>query len=155
MARRRILLACLVYLGVVFVSVVLFGSNWLSYRRFAIEGVATAARVLETTCGNHATFVYEFTADGRSYRSKGGDGYGNPRCEDLRPGDAVRIWYLPADPGQSVAGDPERRQRNEAMTVVVGAMWFGLFLALYIWRELRRPNFAVQRTGARDARSGR
>src|SRR6266852_3434915 len=138
MARRRILLASLVYLSVVLVSVVLFGSNWLFYRRFAMGGVATVARVLETTCGNHATFVYGFAADGQSYRSRGGDGYGNPRCEDLRPGDTVRIWYLPADPGRSVAGDPGQRQSNEAMTIDVGALWFRLFLALYIWPERRR-----------------
>jgi hypothetical protein len=154
MARRRILLASLVYLGVVLVTLVLFGSNWLSHRRFALEGVSTLARVVETTCGNHATFVYDFAARGRSHRSRGGDGYGNPRCEDLRPGDTVRIWYLPAAPDQSVAGEPAQRQSNEAMTFAVGALWFALFLALYIWRELRRPNLAVQPTGARGARPG-
>ena len=62
MARPRIVVATLVYLGVSLVSVVLFGSNWLSYRRFAMEGRATVATVVETTCGNHATFAYEFAA---------------------------------------------------------------------------------------------
>jgi hypothetical protein len=155
MARPRIVVATLVYLGVSLVSVVLFGSNWLSYRRFAMEGRATVATVVETTCGNHATFAYEFTANDQTYRSRGGDGYGNQNCPDLKSGDTVNVWYLPMDPSQSVAGDPRGRQHNEAMTIVVGAIWFGVFLVVFIWRELRRPNPAVQRTGARDARPGR
>src|SRR5215470_10660621 len=101
MARPRIVVAILVYLGVTLISVVLFGSNWLSYRRFAIEGRATVATVVETTCGNHATFVYEFKANDRIYRARGGDGYGNHDCSDLRSGNTVTVWYLPVDPSQS------------------------------------------------------
>ncbi len=144
MARPRIVVATLAY--VTLISIVLLGSNWLSYRRFAMEGRATVATVVETTCGNHATFVYEFKANDRIYRARGGDGYGNHNCSALKSGDRVNIWYLPADPSQSVAGDPRERQNNEAMTIVVGVIWFGLFLGIFIWRELRPARYRASRS---------
>jgi hypothetical protein len=137
-SRARIVIPTLVYVTVILIGLVTFGSNWLSYRRLAMEGRATVATVVETTCWSHATFLYQFKVNDRVYRDGGRGGHGNPECSKLKSGDVVNVWYLPVDPNQSVAGDPRQWQRNEAVTILIGNMWFGVFYVICIWREVRR-----------------
>jgi hypothetical protein len=137
-ARHKVLLLCLTYLCVASFVTILFGSGLLRYQRYRRLGVETRGTIIETRCGHHQTFLYEYTVRGRTYRATGSAGFGNPECYDLKPGDPVRIWYLPDNEMASEAGDPEQRQRNEALGMVVGPIWFALPFAFLIGREIRR-----------------
>ena len=129
----------LTYVCLVLFILLMSGSSWLRYGRFKKLGVETTGTVVETRCGQHATFLYQYSVAGRTYRSVGSSGFGNPECHELEPGDPVRIWYLPDNEMASEAGDPGARQRNEALGMAVAPIWFALPFAFLIWRERRRP----------------
>jgi len=133
--RAYVLIA--VYLFAMGFLLLPFGSEWLRLGRFAKLGVETRGTVVKTTCGQHESFSYSYRVGDRTYRGGGHGGMGNPECRDLRPGDPVRIWYLPNNEMASIAGDPAGWKRNEELTLAVAPFWFGIFFAFAIWRELR------------------
>jgi Protein of unknown function (DUF3592) len=137
MTRQTILLLALSYLGAMSFFALLFGSEWLNLRRFVNEGIETVGTVIEPRCSDHETFIYEYTVNGRTYRSRGDGGYGNGDCRDLRPGDPVRVWFLPRYPGQDVAGNPRLRLNHQSLSIVIMPIWFAIPFAIIIWRTRR------------------
>jgi hypothetical protein len=125
-------LACVLALGVAVGSF-----NLPRYSRLEAHGAETTAVVTATTCESHQTFAYAFTVGGRAYGGRGGDGYGNPSCARLKPGDPVRVRYLVADPGESLPGDIDARLRNEWQAVLAGAFFLPL-AGMFIVRRRRR-----------------
>jgi hypothetical protein len=140
MRNRNLSTSIAVYCGVLALTTFAFGSNWLRYQRFVENGTKTNGTVTETRCQHHMTFAYSFSLDGRTFQSSGNDGFGNPRCNELRVGDSINIWYLAQAPDQNTAGNPKGRRDNEAMTVFVGSLCCGLFIfAPHVWKKLSGP----------------
>jgi len=134
----KILPLILSYLGAMGFFTLFFGSEWLTLRRFANEGIETVGTVIEVRCGDHETFIYDYVVNGRTYRSGGGGGYGNRECRDLKPGDPVRVWFLPRYPSQDIPGDPRLRLNNQSLGILVMPIWFAIPYTIIIWRTRRR-----------------
>ena len=66
--------------------------NWSKFRRLAEYGVTTEGRVVETRCEQHNTAKFRFSVAGKIF-----EGIDNiPNCDATRPGDLLRVMYLPA-----------------------------------------------------------
>jgi hypothetical protein len=128
-----------VYFGGVLIVGVLVGScNLPRYSRLEARGADARGVVTATTCANHQLFAYEFPVGARTYTGRGGGGYGNRECGDLRPGDAVRVRYLVSDPADNVPGQIDARLSNEWKSVALGALFLPLVGVLIVRRRLAR-----------------
>lgn len=121
------------------IGVAVGSCNLPRFSRLEARGAEARGVVTATTCGNHATFAYEFTVGARTYTGRGGGGYGNPPCAGLKVGDPVVVRYLIADPADSVPGDIDARLRNEWQSVALGALLLPLVGVLAVWRRWTRP----------------
>lgn len=120
----------------------LFGNmKWLTYVKLMTNGIATTAIVTTTACSNNMTFSYRFNIDEKSFTGSGGDGYGNPPCSSLKPGDEAMIYYLASEPGTNIPGDPASRLISEFTAIALVALFFPilillLFFGLFkVWRK--------------------
>ena len=64
--------------------------------RLSRSGVIADGAVTATFPQDHGTIEYTFSASGRKFSGAGSVSGSNPRPEQLRPGDPVRIVYNPA-----------------------------------------------------------
>ena len=130
--------AALVLLVIAFLA----NLNWNRYRRLMTTGVVTQAKVVQKTCASHHTFKFEFTVGGRTFRSTGQDGAGNPACDMLNVGDLVSITYHATDPAINVAGSAAARLGNETISVASAALLGPTFLLgiAYQLSERRRQS---------------
>jgi len=113
--------ACYLALSCI-VATMLAQLNWLGYRKLSSHGITTTAHVLRPTCGMHQTFSFEFVVKGRVISGSGRAGYGNPACEELKPGDVISVTYLPEDPGRNATGKVSDRLMNETATIGAAAL---------------------------------
>jgi hypothetical protein len=112
----------------------LFGSiKWLTYVRLMTGGTATGAIVTTTACANSMSFSYRFTVEGKSFAGSGGDGYGNQPCTSLKSGDAAVIYYLAADPGTNIPGDPAARFISEFSAIALVAFFVPILVLLLLF----------------------
>ena len=126
-----LLLAAVVWFG-------LGGDNLPFFRRMAAEGVRADATVTATDCGKYGAFRYTFTtADGRAASGRGVPGTSNPPYSQLRPGEVVGVWYVPADPAVNSPGDPGRGLRNELITARLAAFGVPAVLLGSVWLNRR------------------
>jgi hypothetical protein len=120
------------------IAVLMGGSTWLSCYRLANGGISTQALVTNTTCADHATFSYRFAVGGQSFAGSGRDGYGNPSCSALQPGNQVQVVYLAAAPQINIPGDPKARLGDETVAIALAALFLPLLAAFVIFLLLRR-----------------
>ncbi|HEX4613595.1 MAG TPA: DUF3592 domain-containing protein [Urbifossiella sp.] len=117
----------------VFAAAIWFGIGSLNmpvYRRLADEGVPAEATVTEPTCENHATVRYAFRVDGRTFTGVGQPSAVGRDCADVRAGDRLEVWYVPADPGIHRLGAPGPNLRNEEVSVGLAAVGMPAFLVV-------------------------
>ena len=127
------------YIGLAVLIGFLMGSfNLPEYFRLAREGRASSAIVTATDCGNHLNFSYKFAVGEAAYTGKGGAGFGTAACSELRPGDAVVVYYLPARPETNVPGDIRNRLENEVTSVLGAALLGPAFLIGLVMWQLKR-----------------
>jgi hypothetical protein len=111
--------------------------NMPRFRRLAADAVPTNGRVTATDCPKHGTVHYAFDVDGREVTSAGLSPDDGRRCDELRPGDRVTVWYIPADPTASSLRDPQADLANETLSVGVVAAVFPVLpvglLAAVLW----------------------
>jgi len=132
-------LASVLYLGSALAIGVFAGSlNLPHYSRLEARGASANARVTSTDCGNHGTVAYRFRVDERTYDGQGNAGFGIPACGYLKPGDAVLVRYLVADPTQSLPGDINDRLQKEWLSVVVATFGMPLIILFFARRRFRR-----------------
>ena len=108
------------------------------YSRLEARGASANARVTSTDCGNRGTVAYRFRVDERTYDGQGNAGFGIPACGHLKPGDAVLVRYLVADPTQSLPGDINDRLQHEWLSVVVATFGMPLIILFFARRRFRR-----------------
>ena len=138
--RRQLLLSLVAYLGLAAaVGFCLGRINLQTLRRLSTEGVRAVGTVTAPDCGNHATVRYTFEADGREIAGVGQPGWGNPPCDQLRAGDRLEVWYVPAAPAVNRPGDPRPSLDNELVSVALAASVMPALLvgalALRGWRQ--------------------
>lgn len=138
--RQRLLLGLVAYLGLSPIVWCGLGRvNLPNLRRLTAEGVRADGTVTAPDCTNHAAVRYTFEADGREIAGVGQPGWGNPPCDQLRAGDRLDVWYLPAVPEVNRPGDPRPALDSELVSVglasiVMPALLVGA-LTLADWRQ--------------------
>ena len=141
MNRRRILFLVFYAVAASAIAVLMGRSDWLACYRLANEGIGTQALVTNTTCSDHSTFSYSYAVGGQSFEGRGRDGYGNPSCTALKPGNQVRVVYLAATPQMSIPGDPRERLGDETMVIALAALLlppFSAFIVFLFFRKRQR-----------------
>jgi len=105
---------------------VLVGS-YRQYQYFAgIEGawLPATARIVQTTCRDHATGTYTYDVAGTTYQRRGSLSWDEARrCDQLRPGDTISITYDPANPAQAIVGVPSSHRDNARGSMLLSLLW--------------------------------
>jgi Protein of unknown function (DUF3592) len=137
MARLIAFLCAYVILAVV-VCLAVGSFNVPRYRRLAQEGRPTRATVTGTECANHTVFSYRFAVGGVTYTGQGMAGFGTKECAQLRAGDRVLVYYVPANPEDNLPGDIHERLANEYISVVLAALFIpAILVGAVAWRWAR------------------
>jgi hypothetical protein len=115
-----------------------FEGRTQKYLLLSQDGVSAEAIVMKPDCGNHSTFIYHFSVDGREIESRD---YSDGDCHQLKPGQTVRIHYLPRDPTISMVGDPTKFLAGERKVALgMSLVLPGLILWAYSRRRERQEN---------------
>jgi hypothetical protein len=102
-------------------------------------GLESVGSVIELDCGNHGTFRYRFSAEGKSYVAVGRNA-AKP-CGSLAVGETLTISYLRGDPGRSIAGNPRSELDSELRSI---AFWaFAIPAIIVVGYSRRRRKHAV------------
>lgn len=102
-----------------FVALVGALATWWVFARLptqlAARGHAVLARVDSVQPTNHESVYFSYRVGKVVYEagSQGGSGAGNPSIDGLRPGDSIRVWYLPDRPGAALPGEPMPDRNNQ------------------------------------------
>lgn len=131
---KIILLANIAILQSVFFIV--SGVKYFEYDDLAREGVQTQGQIVELSCSQHSTFIYQFHVNDRVLKGHGNGGHGNPECTALKVGDPLLVYYLAKNDSVFTDGNPAGRRDNEksSMTIVGVALPLFLFTA---WKFVR------------------
>jgi Protein of unknown function (DUF3592) len=109
-----------------------------SYRRMAARGVPGSATVVELTPQFHNTLRYEYQVAERTFQGQMQSRTPNLPLERLRVGQSVVVYFDPANPSDSVLGDPKPMLANEIESVAVLAVVFPSFIVL-VWAMKASP----------------
>jgi hypothetical protein len=138
MIQRRVIFLLSYALAATVIAVLAGRPHWPAYYRLAKTGVGIQALVMHTSCADHATFSYRFTAGGQTIDGSGDAGYGNPPCGALKPGDRVEVAYLASAPQTNLPGDPRERLASETIGIALAALFLPLVFLLVLFLFLRR-----------------
>lgn len=105
------------------------------YEKLKSSGVPVTGTVIDTTCGNHGSFTYEYDVEGTKIRAVGKSSVGGLHCETLTLGTKVPVTYLVRSPTESVAGSPAAALREERTFIAVLSLFFPAFV---IWLVRRK-----------------
>jgi hypothetical protein len=83
-----------------FVAMALPSARLVAYGQ---QGIATVNKI-ECESGKKHRVYYQFLAGKKLIKEVGPDGYGNPLCASLHPGDPGVVTYLPGEPEVQVWG---------------------------------------------------
>ena len=109
--------------------------------RIARNGTAIDGRVIEKQPKNRNNVRYSYEVGGKTF--EGSDGVG-PRFETIKPGESIRVFYDPRDPGLSLLGTtpPYEIFRDTVMVSAVFSTIVGFLMTLgllgFRFRLLRR-----------------
>ena len=106
-----------------------------AYGELARAGVPAIAVVLKPDCGNHANIVYRFEVNGRQFDARDSASWSGRNCQSVKPGELVRVTYLPNDPTVNAVGDPNERLWNERISLMLASLIMPAFI---IWAFVRR-----------------
>lgn len=142
--RRRLLVSVAVYVFLATVVWFYFGGVNLPFlQRLAANGVPTEASVTFPDCGNHNNVRYTFEANGRTFSGGGRPGRDRP-CNQLRVGDRLTVWYVPADPSINLPRNPKRALANELLSLGLAAVVMpAVVVWRFIWRGWRRRSITA------------
>jgi hypothetical protein len=120
------------------VAVILGHFNIPRYWRMLQDGQATHAMVVRTACDNHGSVFYRFEVGGREYAGAGNAGFGTLRCDHLKAGDQIAVYYLPSDPNVSLPGQIRDRWDNELIFLSLAITMFPALIMSLARRDLWR-----------------
>ena len=105
------------------------------YEQLSSSGVQVVGKVVSTTCGNHGSFVYEYTAHGNQISASGRSSLGGLNCHELSPGISVPVSYLVNSPTESVAGSAVEALSEQRRFAVASSLFLP---ALVLWFRHRK-----------------
>ena len=101
-----------------------------------VRGEETIGVVKQVEIGRRVYLTYEFSIDANTFSGMALDpGVGNPPIANLRSGDAVKVFYDPADPTRSTAGEPSQPFFKDLAMVVAVSVVLGLLATWVIQRR--------------------
>ena len=106
------------------------GGNLRILARLRAHGVAVDARIVELPPAGGAMVAFEVEGMRRTARSAY-VGPPNPRQRELQVGEPVRVWYLPEDPQQVAAGNPQQLMRRDVSVSL--SMLFGMLVSFPLY----------------------
>lgn len=106
--RQRMSIVAL-WLGIALVFFLggVFALDVPKYCRLARNGVEARAVVVAKEPDNHFFVRYRYEVDRQVHVGIGNVGRGNPKFEELKEGDSVRVYYDPKNPDDSLLIDPK------------------------------------------------
>lgn len=103
--------------------VLLIGSlNWRSYYLLAAHGRCTQATIIALLPQDHNTARYQYQVNGRTFEGQMQSWEPNPPLEQMKVGQIVVVYYDPANPAESVLGDPRPILQNETIFILLAAL---------------------------------
>ena len=135
-AAAYLAVGALVFTGV---AVAIGGTNVPEYWKLERAGQLAVARITSVQPENHNSLRYAYTVGEARYVGIGWIDDAGPA--PIRPGGALTIHYLPAEPSASCLGDPHAQLVDAVMSAGTGAI-FMVVVALLLLRSL---GFAVRR----------
>ena len=131
---------------VVLVLAFWFALRWAThmsrYELLEAAGVRTEGTIVSTTCGEHASFKYQYFAKGQLFLRMGKHSEGGLSCASLTAGLMVPVTYLAQSPQMSVAGDPAAALSESRLFTTVASL---IFPAVALWvrhRARAKPDVA-------------
>jgi hypothetical protein len=101
-------------------------TDWLTYRNLS-NGVGVYGKVTAKEPENHQIIRYAYVVGQQTYSGVGHGGRGNPSFGELNVGDSVIVFYDPANPSNSVMGNPQARQQVEMGGIIFLVVFLPLF----------------------------
>jgi hypothetical protein len=124
-----------------FLAIAAFELDAPRYYALASRGVETTAVVIAKEPENHSFIRYSYHVNGQEHVGAGSAGGINPRFEDLKPGDAVRVYYDPRDPVSSLLGDPKLQYASIMRGVLFITLLGPVFCLLGLYAKGWLPGF--------------
>jgi hypothetical protein len=113
----------LIWFGVALTVVLLFGGReTLLLYELARRGTSVIAVVTAKEAQMHATIKYSYTVKSETFHGADRVGLGTPRFSDLKPGDRILAYFVPAKPWISCLGDAREKFFSYVRVVGVAAV---------------------------------
>jgi hypothetical protein len=130
-------------IGMLMVLSLWIATPWQRDHALAEDGVAARGQVALPDCPNHATYIYRFDVNGREYRGRGGAGM---KCQRLRVGDPMSLWYLRTDPSINSDTEPRAalRANERSFAIMAIAVPIGVFVMRRVVRFLSPYHFPAR-----------
>jgi len=97
---------------------------------------SVTAVVTKTECWNHASVLYSFTFDGKTYT--GGDSFTPKPCESYKPGSSIKVYFSTVSPQENRAFEPWAGLWNEIIPIGLVCLVFPPFILLSLRRWWRK-----------------
>ena len=105
--------------------------NWIRYYRLARHGIPTEGLVTSPPdLHNHGVSSYSYAVGQQTFTATD-----HPEAAE---GQAITVFYLPADPTVSCPGDPHDRLRGESVPVGMAALLFPTLIVGSAYNQLGR-----------------
>ncbi|MBC7458890.1 MAG: hypothetical protein H7235_11460 [Bdellovibrionaceae bacterium] len=106
------------------------------YAWLVVKGVRVQASVIEVDCRPEKKHYvhYNFQAQSITIEDWALDGYGNPKCDNLKPGDLGFATYLSADPTIHVWGN----EQEHLIERLFGLLLIVIFVPLFSKRAIKK-----------------
>jgi len=98
---------------------------------------SVTAVVTKTECWNHASVLYSFTFDGKTYT--GADSFTDRPCESYKPGSPLKVYFSIASPEENRTFEPWAGLCNEGISIALVCLVFPPLILLSLrrlWRSL-------------------
>lgn len=112
----------------------LFATRTADDFRLLRKGNAASGRVVSKNCELHMSFVYQFTASGRSIEGSAS----SSDCHEMQIGDRISIHYLDSDPRINSIGDLDRKLWNNLIPISIASLIIPLVPILAFLRKKQK-----------------
>lgn len=139
MNSKAILITVLIWLGLTvgFTAIGIVALDWPKWHSLARRGVEVEGRVIAKETENHRFIRYSYVVDGKNYSGLGSAGRGNPEFEQLNIGGAVKVFYDPDKPEESIPGSPQ----EQAGSITTGILFLAILGPLFSLVGLHRKGW--------------
>ncbi len=113
--------------------------NIWHYKRIKRDLESAKAVVTKTECWNHASVLYSFVFDDKTYR--GASSFTKRPCGSYGPGDPIEVYFSKISPDNNSAMEPTAGIWNEIIAITLASLTFPALLLFGLrkyWRDLNK-----------------